>query len=238
MSEPTWIITESPLHDSSATISGLVDALAKAQAEFPTIPKTQEGKVKGTTEKGTPYEYTYKYADLGDILTACRPILAKHGIAVVQRLRVVGQRLDVETLLLRGDEWMACTLGMQIPAARNSAQSAGGLSTYLKRYSYCAMVGVQAEEDTDNSDHGAGDSDAPRRVESPAAEIEGGITGAQQKKLKDGLSVSGLSLQKLLSACVDEGEEPIRRLQDIPADRMPRAEAAINKALRASEGEA
>lgn len=231
--EPTWILTETPLHDSSATTEKLVTALAKAQAEFPAIAKTKEGKVKGTTAKGVPYEYTYKYADLGEILTCCRPILAKHGIAVVQRLSITGSRLDVETLVLCGNEWMACTLGMQIPQGSSPAQSVGGLATYLKRYSYCAMVGVQAEEDTDEQRPEPEDT-GPRRVESK--EVEGGITAAQQKKLREGLALTGLSLQKLLEAVTDEGEERPRLLKDIPADRFPRAEAAIERALRASDG--
>lgn len=233
--EPTWLINETPLSDASATIGGLVEALAKAQAEFPTIEKTKEAVVTSERE-GRKTSYQYKYADLADILAKSRPVLGKHGIAVVQRLSTLGDLLKVETIMMRGEEWIRSSITAQYNARSfNVPQVIAGLSTYLKRYAYCAMVGLQAEEDTDNNS--TAEEPAPRRVEASPAEVEGRITAAQQKKLREGLALTGLSLNKLVDAVVDDGEERPRLLKDIPADRMARAEAAIERALRASEGD-
>ena len=63
---------------TSENINELAAALAKAQGEFPPIPKDCTAKV--TTKKGG--EYTFQYADLETILHTIRPVLAKHQLAL------------------------------------------------------------------------------------------------------------------------------------------------------------
>src|SRR5688500_7522834 len=53
----------------------LVAALAAAQGDFPTIPKTKTATVTGKPGKAG---YQYSYADLSDVLAAVRPVLSKH----------------------------------------------------------------------------------------------------------------------------------------------------------------
>ena len=57
----------------SDTISELVAALAGAQAEMPTVHKGAVNPHVGS-----------KFADLADVVGPTLPILAKHGLAVVQ----------------------------------------------------------------------------------------------------------------------------------------------------------
>src|ERR1035441_3561586 len=66
-----------------------IEALAASQLEFTPVKKNRTAKVKGESKRGTPFEYTYKYADLGDVLSMCLPIFARHGIAVSQPLKMV-----------------------------------------------------------------------------------------------------------------------------------------------------
>jgi hypothetical protein len=120
--------------------SALYTALAAAQAEFTAITKNKTAKVK--TKGGA--EYSYKYADLGDVLTSVRPILAKHGLAILQPIR--GENL--ETWLCHvGGESVHATVG--IGQSPSDPQSFGAALTYLRRYALTGLLGIATEEDTD-----------------------------------------------------------------------------------------
>ena len=61
----------------------LNEALAKAQGEFPPIPREKTVTVKTKTGGS----YSFAYAPLDAILSACRPVLAKNGLAITQLAR-------------------------------------------------------------------------------------------------------------------------------------------------------
>ena len=65
---------------SSEAQGHLAAALAKAQGEFPVIPKSKTGKIEGKTQGGRDYSYEYKYADLDDIKAVVQPILSANGL--------------------------------------------------------------------------------------------------------------------------------------------------------------
>jgi hypothetical protein len=143
-----------------AETTSLVAALAAAQAEFPEITKDQTAHVR--SEKGA---YTYAYADLASILSAIRPVLARHGIATVQRMRFREGGLVLLTELLFGDEHL--TSEMPLPAELRNPQAFGSYLTYAKRYALASLVGVAAEEDDD----GATARDAEPARQSPPRQI-------------------------------------------------------------------
>lgn len=118
-------------------MSDLVAALAAAQAEFPTIPKNH-----------TNPHFKSRYADLSDVLAAVRPVLAKHGIALVQPLRWTDAGLELVTALLKGDERLESSMPLPVDA---KPQDLGSRLTYLRRYSLCALLGVAAEDDDDGN---------------------------------------------------------------------------------------
>ena len=70
-------------------------ALAKAQAEFPSVPKNKSYSMG----KGKPI----RYADLESVISAVRPVLAKYGIAVTQNVKHEDGKVGVETVLFYGD---------------------------------------------------------------------------------------------------------------------------------------
>lgn len=125
---------------------GLVASLAAAQAEMPVIEKTH-----------TNPHFKNKYADIADVLGVVRPVLARHGIALVQPIETDADGSVLVTRLLKGDEVIESRLPLQIDA---KAQDLGGRLTYLRRFQLCALVGVAAEDDDD----GATASAAPVRT--------------------------------------------------------------------------
>lgn len=120
-------------------------ALAAAQGEFPAIARARTAEVQTRTGG----RYSYSYADLADVLHAVRPVLSKHGLAIVQILEP-GPALRTE---LRHKDGAA--VGDSFPLAWSqdglpaSDQALGSRLTYLRRYALCALLGVAGEEDDD-----------------------------------------------------------------------------------------
>jgi len=136
---------------SSDQLKDLAPALAKAQGELYNPSKDKKG-------------YNYKYADLAQLLDIVRPILSKHGLSVTQFLSTFENSVIVETMLLHETgEWLSSELKLPYMADKgmNAAQSIGSVSTYGRRYSLAAIVGL-AQEDDDGSS-----SKAPQNNQQP-----------------------------------------------------------------------
>ena len=138
--EPTRIPAPST---DRPNLGALYAALAKAQAEFPPIPRTRSVTVR--SDKGN---YTFDYAPLDTILALCRPILGKYALAVTQKW--TGDSLETVLGHQSGAELWAT---VRVPAA-DSMQKRGAALTYLRRYSIQAILGIAAEEDTDGDAEG------------------------------------------------------------------------------------
>lgn len=124
--------------------ASLASALAGAQAEFPDIPRSKTVTVR--TQAGGSYDFAY--APLDAIIKVTRPILAKHGLAVSQLInRAEGATIVVTRLMhTSGESIESSTPVIQIGAG---PQAFGSALTYSRRYSYCAILCIQAEDDDD-----------------------------------------------------------------------------------------
>src|SRR5262249_43502692 len=126
------------------TVTGALNAaLAAAQGEFPPIPKQKTV----TVETRAGRTYAFSYATLDAILAACRPALAKHGLALVQLLENDGRpALRPE---LRHKDGGVVGSSFPLQQVPESPQQLGSLITYLRRYMITALLGIAAEEDDD-----------------------------------------------------------------------------------------
>lgn len=124
----------------------LYGALAKAQGQFPEIPKNRQG-------------HGYKYADLAVILRTVRPILAKHSLAIIQYVQ--GDVLVTDLLHESGAKLSVSYPFVTDATGRmNAIQKVGAANTYARRYALSALLGLAADEDTDAADE-------PVREEAP-----------------------------------------------------------------------
>ncbi len=124
---------------SPITTGKLAEALAKAQAEFTPVNKSK-------TAKGE--KFSYKYADLSDILGMVVPVLSKHGIAFTQPIRRDTDKTTyVVTRIQLGDEFQE-DAGLPIPS-QVRPQELGTYLTYYRRYSVSTFLGISTDEDTD-----------------------------------------------------------------------------------------
>ncbi len=130
--------------NTSPETAELAAALAAAQAELPVVAKRHVARVP--TRSGG--EYTYKYADLEDVVSASRPVLAKHGLAVMQMTGFAEGHDTLTTRVMhRSGQWAEST--MRLLLATESPQAQGSALTYARRYAWCAALGIVAEEDDD-----------------------------------------------------------------------------------------
>lgn len=126
-------------HEVKAALYG---ALAKAQGEFPTIPRDRTVRV----QMKTGGSYTFAYAPLDTILREVRPALAGNGLGITQTFD--GERL-VTLLVHEGGGTIESA--MQLPRQGSSWQEYGSAVTYARRYAITALLGIASEEDDDGN---------------------------------------------------------------------------------------
>lgn len=149
---------------TTPTFDAIAAALAKAQGDFPSIPKTK-------TAKAGPY--SYDYADLADMVAALQPVLAANGLSVVQD---AGCDMDkdgalwvrVSTTILHASGQSITSSPLTLKVDGGKPQAVGIATTYARRYSYGAALGVSPEADTDGQDEHQTERKAPK---SPPAKV-------------------------------------------------------------------
>lgn len=163
--------------ERSESIAALSKALAAAQ-----------GEIIGAGKDAFNPHFKAKYADLAAVWDACRPALAKNGLAVIQPVSADGARVRVITLLAHGSgEWISEELILEARDA--SPQSVGSVFTYGRRYGLSAMVGVAPDDDDDGNaaqptrNGSSRDSSRPSTPQPAEARPSEYISGKQQGEL-------------------------------------------------------
>ena len=136
---------------TSDTIAALAAALAAFQGGLEQPDKNRTVKVKGTTKDGKAYSYDFKYATFDNILAKARDSLSKNGLSVVQMIGRDENGLVLTTRIGHKDgEFIEDTMPVLVGSDK-SPQAIGSAISYTKRYSYCAALGIVAEEDDDGN---------------------------------------------------------------------------------------
>lgn len=129
------------LNSRSESLTEIFAALAKAQAEI---------GIAGHT--ATNPHFKSKFADLTELTRVSRPALTKNGLAVMHQILP-----DLE-----GNHYMHTIVGhssgqfietrIRLSPDKSDIQSLGKYITYLKRYSYAAIVGVVTSDEDDDGE--------------------------------------------------------------------------------------
>lgn len=125
--------------------SGIHAAVVKAVAEMPALGKDQTARIP-TKDGGS---FSYAYAGLSAILAAVRPVLASHGLALVQGAEEAGNGLVAIRTVLVHESGETMEFGPLVLPAGNTPQTYGSAVTYGRRYSICAVLGLAPDEDDD-----------------------------------------------------------------------------------------
>lgn len=127
--------------DKSEEIDKLAIALAKFQGSLEQPSLNSEVKVR--TKTGG--EYKFKYADLSECKRAAKQPLADNELSVCQ---LIEDDYSIRTILLHSSgQWISSKVRM--PSNTADTQSIGSAITYAKRYAFCAILGIVADDDED-----------------------------------------------------------------------------------------
>jgi hypothetical protein len=128
----------------SETIGAIAPALVKAQAEIKPI-------VKDSTNPA----FRSKYTSLDAIMEVVRPVMAKHGLFVVQSVldTIDGEHstsITVESRIIHSSgEWIAGVV--QVPVMQQTSHGFGSALSYGRRYSLSALLSLASDEDDDGN---------------------------------------------------------------------------------------
>jgi hypothetical protein len=162
----------------------LYTALLKFQKEVPTIIK----------DKNNPF-FKSKYSDLSSVINGVQETLTKCELGIIHSIETANE-INVLTTILFHSSGESITSRITIPP-QNDAQKLGSLITYLKRYSYMAILGVASEEDDDDANgatnkkkdnykqsNNQSNDNAPKADDKTKTMLAGGPTPSQISYLK------------------------------------------------------
>ena len=110
-----------------------------------------QDEVKDPARDGENPHFRSKYVQIDGLLAAVRPILAQHGLSVVQSTGGDGQNITITTMLMHtSGEWLK-TDALTLRAQQATPQGAGSAITYGRRYSLSAALGVAWDDDDDGN---------------------------------------------------------------------------------------
>lgn len=127
--------------EKSESISSLATALSKFQSQLvaPRLDREVEVRMK------TGGFFKFKYATFAECTRVARELLGKCELSVIQ---LVEEDYSVLTILAHSSgEYISSKF--RVPGITNDSQSLGAAISYAKRYAYCAILGIVADEDTD-----------------------------------------------------------------------------------------
>lgn len=179
------LITTIPL---SSNLNELFSALAKAQSQFQVALNTSDN----------PF-FKSKYANFAEVIAASRPALTNQGLSIIQRVVTMTDGSMILHSILGHASGQYIDSVVRISPPKTDVQSLGSYITYLKRYSYAALVGVCTDTEDD-------DGEAAMR---PVREQESNMTHAR--------SSSGVI-----------SPEQVKTLQDI-VNSLPQGDELIAK---------
>ena len=188
--------------NKSESIQNLSASLSKAQAEYPAI---KFDSVNPFLKNG--------YASLGAIIAGARPVNAKHGLSVSQLTFGEDGVAGVETVLMHtSGEWISSSISMPVgeEKGKSSAQVAGSIVTYLRRYSLASILGIYSDED--------GDGNKPEPERKPIR------TALPKEKPVD----DPMTIERAMKVQNSEGVS----YGDIPNDKLQAMILGINKGLQ------
>lgn len=123
----------------SDTIASIADALAKAQ-----------GQIEDATKDGVNPHFKSAYATLAAVRSVIREPLATNGLSYIQPVRLDGNAVEVETMLMHSSgEFISEVLRM--PVNKMDAHGIGSATSYARRYSLMSILGLAADDDDGNA---------------------------------------------------------------------------------------
>lgn len=134
--------------NKSESITKLAISLAKFNGEVSSISKDAKN----------PF-FKSNYVTLDKLIIETRELLQKHGLSIMQfPLSKDTGEIGIQTLLLHESGEFIETEPLFMKPQKNDPQQAGSVITYLRRYSYQAILSLNTGEDDDGNKSTYGNS--------------------------------------------------------------------------------
>lgn len=122
-------------------MENLFKALALAQGEMTRVAKNSKNP-----------HFKAQYANLDDIIDMARPVLNKHGLAIIQMPVMSDGDCGVQSIITHssGEQYDCGTL--TLPLGRGGgAQGAGSSISYARRYAFASIFAISLGDDDDGN---------------------------------------------------------------------------------------
>lgn len=154
--------------------------MSKAMAKF-------QSEVKQPFKDANNPFFKSKYVPLESVVESITSIAPKHGISFVQwASNDENGRVGVSTMIMHTSGEYIEFDPVYMNADKNTAQGAGALISYLKRYSLSAVFGITSDQD-DDGNQASGNSSKPKNQ--PKAKPE--QIKDLQNKIKQAVEIGG-----------------------------------------------
>ena len=140
---------------TSQTIENISKAIIALNAELSNPKNTADN----------PF-FKSKYAPLNEILNEVRPLLSKHGLAIIQNTMSIDDRIGIQTIIIHSSGENIASDILLLKADKDTAQGQGSVITYGRRYQVSAMLSI-ASEDDDDGNHASGNKPDPKKAVTP-----------------------------------------------------------------------
>ena len=115
-------------------------ALAAAQSEM-------DAAVKGSVNPA----FKSRYADLADVVQACRPALNKNGLAFFHQMVSLDGQLAMRTVVAHGASDTTIECDVPLIVSKQDMQGMKSATTYAKRIGLESVTGIAPEDDDGNA---------------------------------------------------------------------------------------
>jgi len=119
-------------------MENLAKALAKAQAEFTTVPQS-----------GFNPHFKNKFSTLEDCINMTRPILSKHGLAISQMPNTLDGQYVLTTILMH-ESGESIVSNQPVVSMKQDPQSLGSALSYCRRYSLTGVLSLASGDFEDD----------------------------------------------------------------------------------------
>lgn len=151
---------------------------------FPALFKAKQELGSVTKSADNPF-FKSSYADLNTHLEVAEPVLAKHGLFLLQPGGAGLNGSTVESVIVHAESGQWISSEMNLILAKNSMQDAGSAVTYARRYTLGALLSMKAVDDDGEAAVGRGKASAAPVAQKAVAEA------AVAEALKDREKKSG-----------------------------------------------
>ncbi len=157
----------------SESISKLAVSLVKFNSEVSKIAKDAKN----------PF-FKSNYVTLDKLIEATRPILQENGLVVMQSpLSKEDGSIGIQTLLIHeSGEFIESEPIFMKPAKANDPQQAGSIISYMRRYSYQAILNLNTGED-DDANKSTSEEDKKSKLNNKSYSNDRLISDAQRNRL-------------------------------------------------------